>query len=446
MAAQVALPRTLAPDRPLRAPDPAARREPALSARQLRVLMPVFIASILALPMQTPRYDYNVTPSDVVILLFIVLAAASFWRSRVRLRLPLTAGFVLAITGGAVAVTQSIVTRESASALLQDAYLFAWFLLVVNLIAVAPEKLVRRAAVVWMLVAVAVGTFTWIIQLRCPESIPVIFGHTTATRFCRVSGTLFDENLAGYFLVIGLFVAWAAPRPRGLFGKAIVTVPIVLGINATQSITALIVLIAGAVATAAVSFVSRRQAAAAATILVLALAVIAVAALPPDFERDPSGVLQSIGSEGTFEGSLGRSDTAFSGRSQRWREALQFFGGNLLIGIGPASTDNALAAQRAPIGGELHNDYVAGFLERGVVGGIGVVVLFGAAAAWAMRVAIDRSLRRRGWRPAAFAGAMIAVLLTAITLETLHFRHQWLLFALVIGLGLRQERAETPAA
>lgn len=446
MTGQVTLPRTLAPGRPLRASQPASRRKPELSARQLRVLMPVFIASVIALPLQTPRYAYNLTPSDGVIILFIALAAASFWRSRVRLRLPLTAGFVMALLGGSVAATQSIAPRASVSALVQDVYLFVWFLLAVNLIAHTPERFVRRVAVAWTLVGGVVATFTWIVGVRCPESIPVVFGHRAATKFCRVSGTLFDENLAGYFLVIGLFVAWAAPWPRGRFGKAVWTVPFVLGIHATGSITALIVLIAGVVATAAVSFVSRRQAAAAATILVLALAVIAVAALPPDFERDPSGVLQTIGDEGAFEGSLGRSDRAFSGRAERWREALQFFGGNLLVGIGPASTYQALFAQDVPIAGELHNDYVAGFLERGIVGGLGVVLLFGAAAAWAMRVAIDDGLRRHGWRPSAFAGAMIAVLLTAITLETLHFRHQWLLFALMIGLGLRQERAtEAPA-
>ncbi|MFY9588982.1 MAG: O-antigen ligase family protein [Actinomycetota bacterium] len=418
------------------------RRRSALSGRQLRVLTPFAILAVVGLAIQVPRYQYNLTPSDASIVVFLLLAAVSFWRSRLRIRLPLSAGFTLSLLGGTVAVTQSIVPRESISALLQDLYLFSFFLLTVNLIAQAPEKFVRRVAVVWALVATGAGIFTWIVASRCPGNIPVVFGHATATPFCRVSGTLFDENLNGYFLVIGLFVVWAAPWPRRLFGKAILTVPIVFGIYETQSITALIALVAGVIATAAVSFVSRRQAAAAATILVLAIAVIGVAALPPDFERDPSSALETIGTKGSaFEGSFGRSDASFSGRTQRWREALQFFGGSLLIGIGPSSTDNALAAQRAPIGGELHNDYVAGFLERGIVGGVGVLLLFGAAAAWAMRVAIDDGLRRRGWRPPAFAGAMIAVLLTAITLETLHFRHQWLLFALVIGLGLRQERA-----
>ena len=438
MASPVALPRTLAAPRPARLVDSADRR-PQLSARQLRVLTPVFLISVLALPLQVPRFSYNLAPADLPVLLFVVLAAASFWRSRVRLRLPLTAGAVMMLLGGSLAITQSVVPRESTSSIAQDIYLFAWFLLAVNFIARAPERLVRRAAVAWTLVGTAVGAFTWAVTLRCPESIPVVFGHKTATDFCRASGTLFDENLAGYYLAVSLFIAWASPWPRGRFGKAVITVPMVLGIYVTQSITALIVTAAGVLVTAAVSFVSRRQAAAAVTLLVLALAISAVAALPPDIERRPSGVLQSLGQAEPLQGSLGRSESSFEVRSRRWQEALHFFGSSVLIGIGPASTDDALLAAGAPIGGELQNDYVAGFLERGLVGGLGVLLLFGAAAAWTMRVAIDDQLRRRGWRPPAFAGAMIAALLAAFTLEILHFRHQWLAFALIVGLGLRQE-------
>src|SRR5438093_3971970 len=131
-------------ERPPR-PSPALRRPAGLTDRQLGVLTPVILIAIIGLAIQIPRYAHNIAPSDVPIVLFLVVGAASFWRSRVRLRLPLAAGFLLMLVGGSLAVTQSVVPRDSASALVQDVYLFIAFLLATNLIARAPEKLARRS-------------------------------------------------------------------------------------------------------------------------------------------------------------------------------------------------------------------------------------------------------------------------------------------------------------
>lgn len=160
--------------------------------------------------------------------------------------------------------------------------------------------------------------------------------------------------------------------------------------------------------------------------------------LPRSFEGLPSAVSENLGSTETFSDSLGRTEISATGRIERWEEAFLRFGDQVLIGIGPGSTSPALDAMGSPFAGELHNDYLAGFLERGVLGGVGVLAVFVITTGWAFRCGFSRTLREAGWRPSFLVGGMAAILASAMALETLHFRHIWLFFALLAGLALTE--------
>jgi O-antigen ligase len=110
------------------------------------------------------------------------------------------------------------------------------------------------------------------------------------------------------------------------------------------------------------------------------------------------------------------------------------------LGVGPAGATEALEVINVPITGELHNDYLSAFVERGVVGGLGVICLFMVATIRTMRIAMDGQLETAGWRPAALFGGVVATLLSAMTLEVLHFRHLWLFLALVMAVSRQQGR------
>jgi hypothetical protein len=428
------------------APVQAAEDDPVPSLResQRRVLGPVFILSVITLPIHVPRGAFSLTPADWPMFLFIVLAASAFWRSRVPVRIPLATGVLLMLLGGIFAVTQSVVPRDSVAAIVQDVYLFVWFVLATNFIAHEGFRFIRKIAVTWWIIAVAVATYMWVASVTCPANTLQIAGHPGANEFCRALGPFFDPNLAGYYIVTSLFLLWACPVPRHRWTKLLVTVPFALAIHATQSITALAAVSAGVLVALTVSFVSRRRTAAALVLTILAIGFVVLAILPEDLNQ-PGRVLNALGKQDIFAESLGRTNTSFGGRAGRWREALQFFGNDVLIGIGPVSTNDALTLQSAPIAGELHNDYVAGFIERGVVGGIGVLVFFGALSVWAVRLVTWRG-PPPGWRPAVLVGAMMPVLLSAVTLETLHFRHVWFFCALLIAIVLAGERSSSVGA
>jgi len=433
---------SLAPvwDRPA---DVDALTKADMPAREItfpRVLKPILVLAVAALPLEVPRMSSQATPADAGMILFILIGGASLWRTRARLRLPLAGSYTLLLLGGLVALSQSLVPGHSAAALVIDFYLFIWFFVAMNVFSNS-EGALRTAAFTWSLTAVAEALYMGAAHLRFPKHVPYFFGNAPTSDFNRTNGTFFDPNLAGFYLVVSLFILWAAPKPASRKVKVLLTIPLVYGVYATQSITALATIVAGTLVALTIAFISRRELATAIVLGLIAALLVTVSVLPDTFGQKPAEILNSLGRTRSFSGTLGRSENSFGGRAQRWLEAIHFFGGNMLIGIGPAATDDSLAFYRAPIGGELHNDYIAGFLERGVVGGVGVLAIFGVATAWAIRAATSRRVRARGWRAPALLGAMAAALLTAMTLETLHFRLLWLFFALVVGIA--SVRADT---
>ncbi|HYP22348.1 MAG TPA: O-antigen ligase family protein, partial [Actinomycetota bacterium] len=415
-------------------PVPAEAR--ARESRLRRLLTPLMIASVVTVPLLVPPIGPNSVPADFFNAAFLILGLAVLARTRVAARIPMGGSYLLIITGGLIAVTQSVVPKESLIAVVQDAYLFVWFVVAVNYLISEDGRRTRWIASVWGVVGVVMAFVVWFARFGYPYDVPVLFDYPLVDAWGRSEGTFRDPNMAGNYLVLSLFVLWAAPRPRSVALKLLMTVPFLFAVYHTQSITALVTLAAGALVAFAVSFVARREAVVAAAMAVVAAGLAALVILPQTFLSRSGEVATQLGETEVFDESLGRSNTSLTLRAARWEEAFQLFGSSIVLGIGPSSTDESLADRGAPLTGEIHNDYVAGLIERGLVGALGNLFLFAVAAGWALRVAIDRRRRLEGWRPAALAGGMVVVLLAAVSLETLHFRHVWLFFALVVALGM----------
>ena len=172
----------------------------------------------------------------------------------------------------------------------------------------------------------------------------------------------------------------------------------------------------------------------------IAIVVAIFAAVPAHVIDSPSEIAHIARAGRSVQGSLSRFDSSLGVRIRRIDEAFRIFGPDLLLGIGPSTTNDTFAAIGAPITGELHNDYVAAFVERGVRDPrrVSLFVLVGVRA---LRLLDAEELRRRGWNPAAFTGGLVAVAVTALALETLHFRHVWCLFAMVCAFGYMRRRS-----
>jgi hypothetical protein len=408
------------------------------------LLAAIVVLNAVGLPVLIPRGPLNTVPADLPAVLLIMVGSAVLWQTRTPIRIPLGLSYTLVVVGGLLGMAQSVAPGQAAIALAIDLYIFAWFIVLVNCFLLDGEPLLRLAMKAWVVAAVAVGVLGVCSLVLGSKGMPSIAGYLVVDRFDRFYGTFRDPNMAGAYLVVSIFVLWASPWPSKRGAKVALTVPLLLAAYATESNTALFALAGGTVVSFLVGFVRSRSAPFSASVRILAVAIVLVALAPALFLESPVDTARSVGSTELFHGSLGRFDSSLSARVGRIQESLRLFGPQLLLGIGPSTTNETLLARDAPILGEMHDDYVAALVERGIIGAIGVVLLFVVVVVTALEIPDPRELRDGGWSVSPVAGAVTAVMIAGLSLETLHFRHVWFVFALVFALALRRRPTIQP--
>ena len=138
--------------------------------------------------------------------------------------------------------------------------------------------------------------------------------------------------------------------------------------------------------------------------------------------------------------SIGRGNQSCSERQTLSEETLHLWRTSGALGLGPGATKDVLMAQQAPYPKEAHDDWVAAVIERGVLGGLGLLLLVGeilirASRAWdPLRLLLG--LRMVMPAPAYLVGALGCVLVFSFTHEVLHDRTAWTLFAFVAAVAL----------
>jgi O-antigen ligase len=421
------------------APQPILREVTGQDTPLGRLVTTMLIGSVVAAPLLVPPLLSNAVPGDIINTVFIFSCSLLIWRLRTPMDMPLAVGYALFLLGGLLSLPSSANVPVSVVTIVQDVYLFLLFLTACNHLAEHTGRS-RSVATVWVAVAVVIGALTWLSTFGYPDAVPSLFGWSTVSLDGRAQGSFRNPNIAANYLVISLFILWAVPRPRSVWLKPLLSVPLLLGIVTTYSNTAIASLVAGSLAALGLGFIAGRRSRLPAALGLAAAALMLSVVLSEAYLESSAVVVRSAGRTQIFSKSLGRFDEAAADRGQRWRQAIDLFGDEILLGVGPAGATEALQMIGVPLPGELHNDYLAGFVERGVLGGLGVIFLFLAAIIRTMRLALDRRLDTDGWRPAAFFGGVVAMLLSALTLEVLHFRHLWLFFALVMAVTLRRAR------
>ena len=342
----------------------------------------------------------------------------------------------LSILAGALASTVAyshayISVGGGLISLIQDAFLLAWCIGIAN---VGRDPALLRSI-----------SRAWAISATCWAALMVfgVFGHVSALsgqdlrNGVRAAFTLGDPNLAANYFICSLLVLRSTRFPRRRAVRWACCALIVTAIVLTGSNGGALVLIIATVLGAIFRMARRRGAAPAIiTASVLALAVILIAPRVPV----QSIVAQAQGSSQFLNDSIGRQAESSGSRSMILTQTEQLYlHFDTPLGIGPGGTKTAFQSHQFSYVKMAHDDYAASLVERGVLGALALTCLFVIVLARCRRIAA-RSLRPSYAsifpRAELLGAAVIAMFISAMFYQVLHFRHLWALLGLVAAVDL----------
>jgi len=390
----------------------------------------VVAAMIVALPLVAIQGPLHTTPMDAVNIPFVGLCWCVILARRERMALPLVLPVWLIFVGSCMGLYSADYYRRAFVVIVEDLYLYVWFITLSHF-------LVRRCrldevAMIWIAVAcsVALGTFA--------DAHWHLLGGRLAGDAARATGTFENPNMFGDYLVVSFFVAWAtaAAGPRYLY----LALPVLLnGILATHSNGALVSLLGGTSIVVAMQPVIWKPRYVGA-LLVVGAVVLGVVGVWHDQLKEMAMA--------RFSG--GRSEVggaALKGADERipvWLDAAHDVM-ETPTGVGPGNFNRDGGA----ISGDTHaahSEYVGMLTERSVVGLAGWCGVLVGIFAMIRRIGAAAAAGFRPFGVAQLYGLLAAIAAHALVIELSHFRHIWLVFALVASAAAQASPFLVPRA
>jgi len=399
----------------------------------------IYLAILVCLiPIVVPSGPARLAFVDGLIVLGLAAFAIVFLTRKEPVRVPFMAP-VLMITVGSLA---AVVNAESPSAaflaMAQDAYLFAWFIMLVQILR---DRDLTAVQVTWIWVANIIALYGIFIVLT-QGNLTLL--DIVKPKGKRAYGTFYDPNMFAGYLVMSLFFVMSMGRrlPWLVRWGSILTMTVC--IVATKSNGGMLSLLVGLGAWLLVRAWTWRVRPAALVACALLAVSLGLGALWMN-----AGVGVGTAQLNAFQSNsfLARAEHSSEGRFTIWKN-LQTTYAKSPLGIGPGNSSfltlsiedrlrpNSLQAKEA------HNDYLAYAMERGPLGLIGLLALMGSAFA-KLGAAAKRgddgqaTPDTNGPLVAAMTGALAASAVHALTIEVLHFRHFWMLMAIICVIEAR---------
>ena len=420
----------------------------ALGAWSLYLVLVVVLAPVLV-----PSAAGRLAIVDPLNGLAMAAFAISVVISRRPVRLPFL-GPVLVIALCSVLATFNAANPGAALfTLIQDAYLYVCFAMLVNVLSERGDQ--RGMRVAWLLTACAVSAIGIAQVAMHGSGSPLDVVRPTGF---RAVGTFDQPDDFADYLVMSVFLVLSLNEEIGRVARWSAIALIGVGIAATKANGAVLSLAGGLMAWALVRAWTKRASytgLVAGALFALSLGLVAVWLIVG------VGVGSAQIKELESKSFLGRMSHSSEGRAQIWATLWHRYLRNP-VGLGPGNSRwqvLRVEERERPLVGptqtfdtgadpflskEAHNDYVSYLVERGPIALLFMLVfkfqIFGQITRWWKRRAGDGRFPARGGALAAAAfGAWVASWINANTIETLHFRHVWIFLAMVCALGSATE-------
>ncbi len=390
----------------------AAEDAPASGTRPRGGPLLVSGAMILALPLVAIQGPAHTTPMDPINLLFVVACWACVIVRREQLVFPLALPFWLIMVGSLLGMYRADDPTRAVLTVTEDVYLYLWFVTLAHFL--SRRCRLDDVATVFVAVACAVALLTY-----ADARMGLLGGRFAGT--ARATGTFENPNMFGDYLVDSFFITWAAAAGGRRF--LYLALPVLLGGTlATHSNGALLSILGGTGVVVAASPVLWRPRHLGPLLIVAAVLIFAVGVW-----HDELAELAMARFGGGREEVGGAALKGASERLPIWEDIAHDVV-TTPTGVGPGNfkagpSSNYLSA---------HNEYLGQLVERSVIGLAGwcgiVVGLFAMLgrlrAAEAAAVRLPLALRQ-------LYGLAAAIGLHALVCELSHFRHFWLVVAII---------------
>jgi O-Antigen ligase len=386
-------------------------------------------AAVAFLPFLQPAGPGNVSPVDALICIAIV--ATVYWALAARLRIRTAYALPVAVMAlaGLIASLFSAFPAAGLLAVVQDLVLLAWCTSVVT-VCRTPNGL----SMVLRTWAYASVVWAALMLLGALANIDVLSGISARTG-SRESITFGDPNMAAGYYATSLMVVWASATPRrqvarGAAAAILLTAIILTGSNGFSLATLAACAVAAGIAMA------RRRGILPTVALACGIALVAGAI---GSQVSVSAVVNDAATGAPLlRDYVGRFTQTTAGRDTLLHETLALVEQGGLIGIGPDEVKPTLQSEQHGVAFEAHSDFTASVAERGLLGGIGLLLLILVLAYHARRVLgpLQSGYAAVVRHPGALAGALVAYAIAANIYEVLHFRYLWTLLAVVAAVSI----------
>ncbi len=388
------------------------------------------------LPVIVPTGPAQTAIIDGLNLIAIAAFGFAVLAKRQTLRVPFLGPVLLMAVGSLIATANAEMPGESLLTLVQDTYLFVWFVVLVNVLQGRRDMVGFRLAWVWAADIVALLGI-WLL-LSQTHGTPM---DLLKARGARALGTFSEPDDFADYLVMSVFMVLSLSQDAGRLWRWGSIALLTLAIVATKANGALMALAVGLMAWAMTRAWTRRLSpggllAAALLVGTLGLAVawlnVGLGAGSAELEALQANTFMSRATHSSESrmkiwGQLGRA---------YWEKPLGIGPGNsrwLTLSVEDRDRPNSQFSKEA------HNDYLAYLIERGPLALLGLLAIrlqaFGKIIGWWRRRAARAPGRIPGGALAASAvGALVASSLSSMTIENLHFRHVWVFLAMVCAL------------
>lgn len=424
---------------------PATREVPPRRGLGSRGWNLYLVAMAGLVPIVLPAGPGQTAIADALNAVALPLLIGALLVHRMAISLPFAPSVAIVAGGSLLAFTGALSPSAGLLTVLQDVYLYSWFVLLVALMSRRGD--LRGLRLAWACAADAIALLAIVQSLGRGGSLSDLL---LGSRL-RAAATFYNPNMLADYLMLSVFVLLGLGREvrRWFFAPSLGL--LLLALLSTKSNGGMISLGVGLAVWAAARSLARGLAPVrlgGALCLAVGLASIAGLALA---QWSPGRVLRPL-EQRSFVGRISHSSAS---REEIWRQLGHTYARSPL-GIGPGNS----AAQTVAIGErerpgsmrskEAHSDYLAFAIERGPLGLVGLLLWIGQGFAMVSGARRRLGLRAGGsekgdglW--AAFLGGLAGTAVHSTVIEKLHFRHYWLFLAIACAMA-GESRANEEAA